>query len=106
MCVSAIHVLPACHNHAVWARYTTDAADSQDVAHAAQKATAGMFAAASALGLSMQPLQHQQGTLQQSPIHLDNEAQAALRRLQERVRCAGTDLFALLMKGDVAEGKQ
>jgi hypothetical protein len=86
---------------AVWEQHTTDAADSQDVAHAAQKATAGFFALARALGLPISPLSNQQLV----PVYLegDSEAQAALRRLKERAKATGTDLFELIVSGSVAE---
>uniref|UniRef100_A0A383VHU2 Uncharacterized protein n=1 Tax=Tetradesmus obliquus TaxID=3088 RepID=A0A383VHU2_TETOB len=85
----------------VWEQHTTDAADSQDVAHAAQKATAGFFALARALGLSISPLPNQQLV----PVYLegDAEAQAALRRLKERAKATGTDLFELMVSGSVAD---
>ncbi|WIA36341.1 hypothetical protein OEZ86_007661 [Tetradesmus obliquus] len=85
----------------VWEQHTTDAADSQDVAHAAQKATAGFFALARALGLPISLLPNQQLV----PVYLegDSEAQAALRRLKERAKATGTDLFELIVSGSVAE---
>jgi hypothetical protein len=85
----------------VWQQLTTDAADSQDVAHAAQKATAGFFAVAAALGVSVSPLPKQQLL----PVYLegDSEAQAAMRRLKERAKATGTDLFELILSGSVAE---
>jgi hypothetical protein len=85
----------------VWQQLTTDAADSQDVAHAAQKATAGFFAVAAALGVSLSPLPNQQ----LPPVYLegDSEAQAALRRLKERAKATGADLFELILSGSVAD---
>jgi hypothetical protein len=92
---------PAAAAFAVWHQLTTDAADSQDVAHAAQKATAGFFAVEAALGVSLSPLPNQQ----LPPVYLegDSEAQAALRRLKERAKATGTDLFELILSGSVAE---
>jgi hypothetical protein len=83
----------------VWQQLTTDAADSQDVAHAAQKATAGFFAVAAALGVSLSPLSNQQ----LPPVYLegDGEAQAALRRLKERAKATGADLFELILSGSM-----
>jgi hypothetical protein len=85
----------------VWQQLTTDAADSQDVAHAAQKATAGFFAVAAALGISLSPLPNQQ----LPPVYLegDGKAQAALRRLKERAKATGADLLELILSGSVAE---
>eukprot|EP00879_Flechtneria_rotunda_P005643 GHRR01005942.1.p1 GENE.GHRR01005942.1~~GHRR01005942.1.p1 ORF type:complete len:163 (+),score=38.38 GHRR01005942.1:1661-2149(+) len=87
----------------VWSQYTTDASDSQDVAHATQKVISGMFAAVTALGMTWQPLQHQQSVLQQLPVQLDAEANAALRRLQERACNTNNSLFELLLMGLVAD---
>jgi len=85
---------------AVWQQHTTDAGDVQDVATAANRATSGLFAAAAALGLPVQPLPDQQLL---PPLQLDSDAQAALRRLQERASKTSTELFDLLMTGSVAE---
>jgi hypothetical protein len=85
----------------VWQQLTTDAGDSQDVAHAAQKATAGLFAVATALHVPVRPLPNQQ----LPPVYLegDSEAQAALRRLKERAKATGAGLFDLILSGSVAE---
>jgi hypothetical protein len=85
----------------VWQELTTDAADSQDVAHAAQKATAGFFAVAAALGVPLSPLPNQKLL----PVYLegDSEAQAALCRLKERSKATGADLFELILSGSVAD---
>jgi hypothetical protein len=85
----------------VWQQLTTDAADGQDVAHAAQKATAGFFAVAAALGDSLSPLPNQQLL----PVYLEggSEAQAALRRLKERAKAAGADLLELILSGSMAD---
>jgi nucleotide-binding universal stress UspA family protein len=85
----------------VWQQLATDAADSQDVAHAAQKATAGFFTVAAALGVPVSPLPNQQ----LPPVYLkgDSEAQAALRRIKERAKAAGADLFELILSGSVAD---
>jgi hypothetical protein len=85
----------------VWQQLTTDAADSQDVVHAAQKATAGFFTVAAALGVSLTPLPNQQLL----PVYLesDSQAQAALRRLKDRAKATGADLFELILSGSVAD---
>jgi hypothetical protein len=90
---------PAAAAAAVWQQLTIDSADSQDVAHAAQKATAGFFAVAAALGVPLSPNQ------QLPPVYLesDSEAQAALRRLKERAKATGADLFELILSGSVAD---
>jgi hypothetical protein len=92
---------PAAAAFAVWQQLTTDAADSHDVAHAAQKATPGFFAVAAALGVSLSPLPNQQ----LPPVYLegDSEAQAALRRLKEQAKATGADLFELIQSGSVAD---
>jgi hypothetical protein len=84
----------------VWQQLTTDAADSQDVVHAAQKATSGFFAVAAVLGVSLSPLPNQQLL----PVYLesDSQAQAALRRLKDRAKATGADLHWLLLSKDMS----
>jgi hypothetical protein len=60
-----------------------------------------LFAVAAALEVPVSPLPNQQ----LPPVYLegDSEAQAALRRLKERAKATGADLFELILSGSVAE---
>ena len=80
----------------------TSAADPQDVQAATKRIRSGLLAAAQALGCSELELADPQC----SPVQLDEQAKAALRRLQERARVTDADLPSLLLTGNISAWEQ